>query len=267
MKRLIFLVLVLGLGFYVGWPAWSGYQIKSALDSGDAETLRKKIDFVSVRESLRPAATHHAKGMMQDALSQSGSPVATVLDDDTKASMLPKIVDSTLNTVVTPENLIRIARHGGTVKEAVEKIVKEQVSGSLGALSGLSKLGTVKIGEDENGEGGTDLDIGGLVGGIVGAATGNKNQEGGLGDFIGGVTKRPQAENVPAPEPEPEPTPAKPAKKQKFSLNNIKSIGFAGPLGLQVGVAQDPKAKQADVTAEMGFRDLDWKLVALRPKY
>ncbi len=264
MRRLLLLILVLGFGFYVAWPAWSGYQIKSALDAGDAATLSDKIDFVSVRESLRPAARHHAERAMADALSQSGSPVATILDDETKAALLPKVVETTLNNVVTPENLIRIARHGGTIKEAVAKIVKEQMSGSLGGLAGLSNLGKVKIGGDDGSEG-TELDIGGLVGGIVGAATGNKTS--GLGDLIGGVTKSRQAERAPDPEPEPEPAPAKKTKKPKFGLDNIKTFGLAGPLGLQVGVAQDPKAKQPDITAEMGFRGMDWKLVALRPKF
>ena len=260
MKRLLLLIAVLGFGFYVAWPAWSGYQIKSALDSGDAETLRGKIDFVSVRESLRPAASHHAEGMMEDALKQAGGRVSTLLDDDAKAALLPKIVETTLNRVVTPQNLIRIARQGGTVKDAVAKIVKEQMRGSLGGLAGLSKLGKVKIG-GEDGDAGTDLDIGGLVGGIVGAATGGK--ESGLGDLFGGGSKKRQAERAPEPAAQPVNT----SKKQKFGFDNIKTFGFAGPLGLQVGVAQDPKAKQPDVTAEMGFRGLDWKLVALRPKY
>ncbi len=258
MKRLLLLIVLLGLGFYVAWPAWSGYQIKSALEAGDAETLSNKIDFVSVRESLRPAASHHAEGMMADALQQAAGPVSNIFDDQTKVALLPKIVDSTLNQIVTPQNLIRIARHGGTIKEAVAKIVKEQMSRSLGGLAGLSKLGQVKI-AGEDGGAGTDLDIGGLVGGIVGAATGGK--KGGLGDLFGAGSKKRESAVAPAPEPQ------KKAKKRKFSLDNIKTFGFAGPLGLQVGVAQDPKAKQADITAEMGFRGMDWKLVALRPKF
>lgn len=259
MKRLISLIIILGIGFYIGWPAWSGYQIKSALDAGNADTLRQKIDFVSVRQSLRPAATHHAEKMMNDALQTSNSPVATVLDDDTKATLLPNIVDATLDRVVTPENLIRIASQGGDVKDAVAKIVKEQMSGSLGGLSALSNLPKVRIG-DEDGQDGTELDIGGLVGGIVGAATGNDQ---GLGGLLGGVgAPKKQAEVQPVAPP-----PAKKKTKKKFGLDNIKSVGFAGPLGLQVGVAQDPKAKKPDLTAEMGFRDMDWKLVALRPRF
>ena len=258
MRRLLFLILLVGLGFYIGWPAWSGYQIKSALDAGDAATLSNKIDFVSVRQSLRPAATHYAEEMLEERLNSAGGPVATVIDEQTKSALLPKIVDSTLDRVVTPENLIRIASQGGAVKDAVAAIVKEQMGGALGGLPGLDKLGTVKIG-GENGQGGTELDIGGLVGGIVGAATGNN--EGGLGDLFGGGGEERKTAAAPAPAPK------RKGKKQKFGLDNIKSFGLAGPLGLQVGVAQDPKAKKPDLTAEMGFRDMDWKLVALRPRF
>lgn len=263
MKRLLFLVLVVGLGFYVGWPAWSGYQIKSALETGDAGTLRQKIDFVSVRRSLRPAADHYAKQMLDDALRSANSPVTTVLDDSTKNALLPKVVEGTLDRVVTPENLIRIASQGGSIKDAVAKIVKEQMGGALGGLSALTNIGKVKIGEGEDGSGGRELDVGELVGGIVGAVTGNDQ---GLGDLFGNKPKDAPQANA-EPEPAAAPEPKKAAKKQKFGLSNIKSFGFAGPLGLQVGVAQDAKAKGPDVTAEMGFRDMDWKLVAIRPKF
>lgn len=260
MKRLLLLVLLLGFGFYVAWPAWSGYSIKTALDSGDAATLRNKIDFVSVRESLRPAARFHAEKMMTEALQDSNSPVATVLDDRTKAALLPKIVDQSLDRVVTPENLIRIAAQGGEAKNVIAKIIKEQMGGALGGLSGLGNLGKVQIGGD-NGEPKRELDIGGLVGGIVGAATGNKK---GLGNLFGGSD---DAKETPAPVAAADTEVDKPKKKRKIGIGNVKSVGFAGPLGLQVGVAQDASAKEPDLTAEMGFRDMDWKLVALRPRF
>ncbi|MCH9765540.1 MAG: DUF2939 domain-containing protein [Alphaproteobacteria bacterium] len=259
MKRLIVLIFLLAVGFYVAWPAWSGYQIKSALDAGDAATLRHKIDFVSVRQSLRPAATHHAEKMLTETL-QAGGPVSTVLDDQTKATLLPKIVDSTLDQVVTPENLIRIASQGGAIKDTITKIVKEQMGGSLGGIAGLGKLKGLKIGGGDGGGGdGVEIDIGGLVGGIVGGATNNK----GLGELFGGDDEPEPA----APTPQPAAQPEAKTKKPKYGLNNIKSFGFAGPLGLQVGVAKDAKAKLPDVTAEMGFRGMDWKLVGLHPRF
>lgn len=265
MKRLIALILVLAVGFYVGWPAWSGYQIKSALDRSDAATLRQKIDFPSVRESLRPAAAFHAEQMIDNALRSSNSPVTTVLNDQAKATMTKNIVSVTLDRVVTPENIIRIAKQGGTVKDAVAQIVREQMGSALGGLGNLSNLGKVRIGDDDGNRRGTELDIGGLVGGIVGAATGARKSE--LGGLISGLGEAPKDSQPEARAPEPQTAAASPKKEQRVGLDNIKSVGFTGPLGLQIGVAQSPSAKKPDLVAEMGFRDLDWKLVALRPTF
>ena len=54
-------------------------------------------------------------------------------------------------------------------------------------------------------------------------------------------------------------------KEPGFGLRNIKSFGFAGPLGLQMGVSRDPDATEPDVTAEMHFTGMDWRVTKLRP--
>jgi len=43
MKRVIALVIVVLLAFYVGWPAWSGYQLKAALDRKDVATVAQQV--------------------------------------------------------------------------------------------------------------------------------------------------------------------------------------------------------------------------------
>ena len=55
MRKALFLILGLFLIFYIAWPAWSGYRIYNALEKNDIATLERKIDFPSVRESLKPA--------------------------------------------------------------------------------------------------------------------------------------------------------------------------------------------------------------------
>ena len=57
MRRLISLVVLAALGFYVAWPAYSLYRIRGALDAQDQQVLAAKVDFDSVRESLKPYAT------------------------------------------------------------------------------------------------------------------------------------------------------------------------------------------------------------------
>lgn len=259
MKRLIFLLLLLALGFYVFWPAWSGYQIKTALDAGDAQTLSSKIDFASVKESLRPAAYAYAERYLDDTLKTAG-PASTVIDDRTKKSLLPKVVDQSLDRLVTPDNMIRIAQQGGSVTSRLSNLVREQM-GSMGPIPGLGNLSDLaKL--SRGGSGGAGAAAG--LGGLIGAATKGKVNLDGLGGLIGGK-KKTETDAAPAA---PSASPAAEAKDDggSIGLSNIKSVGFAGPLGLQVSVAKDGTSESADLTAEMGFRDLDWKLVALRPR-
>ena len=60
MKRalaiIIALAIVAALGFYVAWPGWSAWQIANAIKAKDAPALDRKIDFPSVRASLKPSA-------------------------------------------------------------------------------------------------------------------------------------------------------------------------------------------------------------------
>jgi Protein of unknown function (DUF2939) len=255
MKRLIFLVLLLGLGFYVGWPAWSGYKIKSALDNGDETTLANKIDFASVKESLRPAAYAYAERYLDQTLKSAG-PASTVLDSNTRKAILPKVVDQSLDRLVTPATLIRVAKQGGSVKSRLATLIKDNM-GSVGGIPGLGNLSDLtKLGKG-GGEGGATG-----LGGLIGAATKGKVKIDGLGGLFGG-------DDTPAKEqaaPKKSKADAKEGDGPAFGVDNIKSLGFAGPLGLQVGVAQDPAAKEPDLTAEMGFTGMDWKLVALRPR-
>lgn len=52
----------------------------------------------------------------------------------------------------------------------------------------------------------------------------------------------------------------------KLGIGNVKRLAFTGPLAFEVGIARDPAATQPDITAQLGFRGFDWKLVGLIPK-
>ncbi len=72
MKRLMTLLVLIGLAFYGAWPAYSGYTIKSALAAKDSETLSAKIDFPSVRESMRPAVSAKVETSLAKSLKKAG---------------------------------------------------------------------------------------------------------------------------------------------------------------------------------------------------
>lgn len=254
MKRLIALVVVALLGFYVGWPAWTGYQIKSALDAKDAATLERKIDFASVRVGLRPAATQKVGEMFEKMQGQAG-PTGALIASQLKGDVIPKIVETSLTTLVTAGNLIRVVNDGASWKESVERILREQV-GKL-PLPGIgggegTRAGGLKL------PGGVELPGG--LGGLadkMGLNAGKALE--GLGGLGGG-----KPASAPSPAPAPSAGGASPAPA--FGLGNIKRFAFLGPLAFEVGVAKDANATGPDVTAQLAFTGGDWKVVQVVPR-
>lgn len=255
MKRLIGLIILGLLGFYVAWPAWSGYQIKSALDAKDAATLERKIDFAGVRTGLRPAATQKVGEMFEKMQGQAG-PTGALIATQLKGDVIPKIVDTSLSTLVTPGNLIRVVHDGGAWKDSVERILREQVGKfPLPGLGGGGEGGT-RAGGGMGLPGG--LDLGGLAGMAEKFGVNPGKALEGLGG-LGGLGGKP----APAPAPAPA---AGNAPPPSFGLGNIKRFAFLGPLAFEVGVAKDANAGAPDVTAQMAFTGGDWRVVQVVPR-
>ncbi len=234
MKRVMALILVLLLAFYVGWPAWSGYRIKTALQNSDPDALAAKIDFPSVRASMRPLVTQKV-GEGFDRYQAQAGPTGALIMTQLKQEAIPRIVDMSLSAMLTPQMLLRVFNDGGTVKASLEKIVREQMGRGLP----------------------------GGAGGTVGAAGGVPP---GVGDLLGRVFK---GGMVPLPSADTNATPSTTSvggEKREVSLSNIKSFSFNGPLSFRMGVAKDAASAEPDVTAEMSFVGGDWKLTGLVPR-
>ena len=263
MKRLIALVILLLVGFYVAWPAWSAYQIAAAIKARDSATLDRKIDFTNVRSTLRPAAEQKI-GEFYDKFQAQAGPTAALVVGQIKKDVIPKIAETALGTLVTASNLIRVVTEGGTLKQNAEKILQEQV-GKIGlpGLNGLGGAGGVQL------PGGIKLP-GGLGGALGGLAGGGSGASGGLGDIagklglpgLGGASKP----GSPVSEVATAPAPAAPAAPASYGLGNIKKFSFLGPLGFEIGVAKDAAATEPDVIAEMRFTGGDWRVTGVRPK-
>jgi hypothetical protein len=241
MKRLILIVLCLLLAFYLGWPLWSAVQLREALKAEDAALVQSKIDFPSVRASMRPAVTLKV-GEALDRVIQQAGPGTALVAAQLKGQVLPQIVETTLDTLVTPQNVIRLANDAGPMKERIERIIREH----MGKVQGLP---------------------GGALG-QAGAAPlpipGGLPLPGGLGQLAGkqGIGA------VAQPKPAAQPTPSAGGSggKQQLSLANVKHVAMTGPLGFEIGLAKDATAKEPDVTAQIGFAGFDWKLVGLVPR-
>lgn len=250
MKRLTQLVVLVLLGFYLGWPAYSGYQIKTALDAKDAATLSNKIDFASVKESLRPAATAEAERTLAESLQKVGGS-AGVLGADIAKKVLPGLVDKSLNALVTPESIIRIYVDGRALKDSVKQMVQEQL-GKSGGVAGLGALigKPAAPGESKSSSLSDVLDA-------VGKSTGID---------LGKVVAKSATPVRTVAEPESGAVSATAPNPKQYGIGNIKHFGFSGPLSVELGVAKDAAASDADVTAEMTFRGTDWVLTGLRPR-
>jgi hypothetical protein len=249
-KILGFLAFLAGLAFYVCWPAYSGYEIKSSLDTHDAARLAAKVDFPSVRQSLRPAVTTKVEKVLGETLRNAG-PARATLTEDLKARLVPRVVDAVLGSLVTPEMLIRVHEQGGNLKQAIDSIVAERAltaDGLGGLISGLQVGEGVQAGDNvDAGSLGSLKEIAGKLGVDPNAA---------LGGLLG--------KQDDAPPPPPTPVELK-MPAPKYGFGNIKHFGVSGPLTVAVGVARDPSARKPDLTAEMGFVGGDWKLTGLVP--
>lgn len=253
MKRFLLILLFLLLAFYIGWPLYSAWQIHGAVRSGNAEVLKRKIDFVSVRRSLQPAVEAKIAERVEDMKTKSGA-AGAVLGNLIKGDMLKQVSNVVLDHIVTAENIIKLARQSGTLSQKIEALVSEE----LGKIGGI---GGIKLGGGGGGGGNAGRGLGGLSGaGALARKYGVK-----IPGFGGG--------NAPAERPAETPAPTQPAAKPDdeaaspaMGLANVKRFGMSDPLSFEIGVAKDPAAAEADLTAQISFKDFDWKLTGLVPR-
>lgn len=228
--------------FYVAWPLYAGYEIKSSLDAGDAARLSSRIDFASVRVSLRPAVAKQVEDVIEAQLRKAGA-MGSLVPAQLKDTLIPQIAEGVLVAFVTPEMLIRVHASGRSLKEALESIVIERASleeGGLGRFLVVSEGGQDPQGERrsrlEEIAGSFGVDVGKVLGGLA----------------VGAEAAQAQGAEPAGPRP-------------NYGLGNIKHVSVVGPLGLSIGVSRDPKGSRPELTAEMGFVDGSWKLTGLVP--
>jgi len=232
--------------FYVAWPLYAGYEIKTSLDMHNVEALNAKVDFPSVRVSLKPAVTAKVDQVVTDTLRKAGT-AGGALAEKLKESVVPRIVDGVLAAFVTPEMLIRIHASGKSFKEALDSVVFERTS----QAQGLGGFMVVPEGSQPADGSQSRLE---QVAGKLGIDTSK---------VFGGAAAKGAAEA--ATPPPAELMPAKSGAKPKYGFGNIKHFSFTGPLGLSVGVARDATTRTPELTADLTFVDGSWKLTGLVP--
>lgn len=260
MKKLIVLIVLALLGFYVFWPAFSGYQIHAALAAKDTKALAGKINFPSVRKSMREPVMAQISERMKVVSGSLG-----LGDDQLPKQKMETIVDGALAEVVTPQRLVAIYAEGGDVASEMKRAILGQIDklGGIGALFDLGGSTPTADSDVKKDDGGG---LGGAIGGIVGGVLGSDKVRsvvtditGKVGSGIGG------AAGGLFPEASPKQGAVGEDGSSSYGLGNIKGFGFDGPLGLYLGLAKSSAAADPDVTAHMGFENFDWRVTKLIP--
>ncbi|MEL6288112.1 MAG: DUF2939 domain-containing protein [Pseudomonadota bacterium] len=259
MRKLIVLALLLVVGFYVGWPAYSGYAIKTALDAGDADALARKVDFPQVRQSIRGPVLAEIQTRVGKLVDQFG-PLLGLNRERVRMDDLQALVGETIDDVVTPRGVIDSYQSGRGIEVVVQREVMRRIDrqGGLTAFLDLPKEG----GDGETGAGSGGLDLSQGLGGLIRSAQGRNlindlTRQLGSSGILGGVD---------APKGSGAAGQSVGAGAGGFGIDNIKSFAFDGPLAMEVGVARDVTATRPDVTATMAFEGFDWRLTRLVPQ-
>lgn len=272
MKRLILLIVVLLAGFYVAWPAFSGYRIYQGLEGNDPAVLATKIDFPSVRRSMRGPVLSQVNTRIETVMKDLG-PATQLLGDQIPRDNIEKIIDGALETVVSPEKIAEIYSRGGDLNAAIKDAVLNEID-KMGGLLAVLKLDKVLGGgetesDDKTADGGTT--IGGFkVPGALGGLLKDKRVREAIGGVVGKIALDPEklaAKLFPSRGPDGAggrgATGA--SGKPSYGIDNVKSFGFNGPFAMQVGLARSPAADKPEVTTEMAFQNYDWRITKMTP--
>jgi hypothetical protein len=101
------IVVLLFVGAYVASPYWAVRSFVTAARNGDAARLNGAIDFPAVRKSLKPQITEALTGQTGGESRKKRGPLGGL-----GRLLAPVIADQALDTLVTPENIAQLVRHG-----------------------------------------------------------------------------------------------------------------------------------------------------------
>jgi hypothetical protein len=132
MFRFILLVLLAAVGFYVAWPAYTGYRIHRALEAGNQPALEATIDFPSVRRSMRGPVIRQVDRRIEAVMRDLG-PAAKAVADQIPRDKIEQVIDGALATVITPPQVIDIYAKGGNYNAAIKEAIMVEID-KIGGL-------------------------------------------------------------------------------------------------------------------------------------
>lgn len=272
MKRILALIWLALVGFYIAWPAWTGYKIRQAFETEDAALLESKVDFDGVRASLKPVIAAEADAYFE-RLKRDVGPLGGLLSGQIKGELTGRLVETAVNSAITPPNVIRMVRDGKSVKQSLEKVMVEQAGAGGGLkLPGFGgargpKAGSVDPANNDPGRG-----VGNASGSTGSVPEAKQASAGGVNSPFKEVDRQTPAGAAggvgQASGPQPDMRQGETRQpRPRLGLANIKSFSIDGPLGFTVGVAKDANATEPELTATLRFTGGDWKVVSVTPDF
>jgi len=243
MKKIFLITCFVVLGFYAAWPAYSLYEIATAIKAKEEAVIARKVAWEPLRNSLRVPVTLRVN--KEIANQSKGYGLQGALAGQLASEMTPKMVEKILDAYVTPKGVITLANQGGKIN-----------AGNLGIGNVVNNL--LANNKEADGTGGSALgNFLNKAKDIVNSIPGGKELLATqLSKFSKNLTKD-IASNADKK--------SSTGAKTNYGLQNIKHFKFINPWSFEIGLSKSPTAKSPDVIAGMSFIDRDWKLSKLVP--
>lgn len=109
---------------YAVWPIGTAWRIREAIRSGDVEYLADKVEWSSVKRTLKPSLMQIAlgpkPGETDAAVAAAGAAARPGLWKRFKNYLGESAVDRMIEAYVTPEGLPKLFRYGKTYREKIK---------------------------------------------------------------------------------------------------------------------------------------------------
>lgn len=145
-KKALFAILTVGLLSvgYVSWPVIEAYRLRQAVRVGDAVTLGAKVDWASVRASLKESVAE----LISRERNASGSDAAErSMWGSIKLALAPSVAERFIDTYVSAEGIAKIetARLGvAAARGTVTKLGEGDIDAAWVAATGGARPGVLE---------------------------------------------------------------------------------------------------------------------------
>lgn len=120
------LLLVLPAALYIASPFWAAWRLREAVRTGDVATIEQKVEWESVRASLKSSLARHAE-LLPEATA-AGEQVNPTLWQRVKSAFGASMLDRFIDSYVTPAALPRLYQFRKTWNEQVAGDPETQLS-------------------------------------------------------------------------------------------------------------------------------------------